>query len=156
MTRPDKPFKKRDIRPEDIPTLYELACQYELIGTVAAWAEALRLFKLTAKQGYGPAQKELASCYLTGVGVGQSSRKAVYWLTRAAAQGDKQAQFDLAGYYIQGRGVKQNIDEATRLLKAAAEQGYEEASAVLEVLEKKGPPPAKKKKKASGPTCRPH
>jgi TPR repeat protein len=49
-------------------------------GRAPDWAEAARLYKLAADQGYAPAQLNLSACYLSGKGVPQSESLGMkYW-----------------------------------------------------------------------------
>lgn len=49
-------------------------------GRAPDWAEAARLYKLAADQGYAPAQLNLSACYLSGKGVPQNEALGMkYW-----------------------------------------------------------------------------
>jgi len=60
-------------------------------------------FQLTqskADQGDTDAQFNLGLLYYSGVGTPQDSKKAVYWLTKAAEQGHITAQYKLGNLYL--------------------------------------------------------
>ena len=59
------------------------------------YKEALRLFHLSAEQGYAYAQYNLGTMYDKGQGVPQDYKEAVKWWKLAAEQQDEQAQFIL-------------------------------------------------------------
>ncbi|MBT6966916.1 MAG: SEL1-like repeat protein, partial [Candidatus Thioglobus sp.] len=48
-----------------------------------------------ARKGYQPAWRKVADLYLQGKGVGQSVKKAKYWLKKLSNSGDIQAIKDL-------------------------------------------------------------
>ena len=54
-------------------------------------AEALRLFRLAAAQGYASAQVNLGYMFENGKGVAQDRAEAIRWFRLAAAQGDADA-----------------------------------------------------------------
>ena len=61
--------------------------------------EALRLYLLSAKQGYMRAQHNLGLMYIEGRGCEKSIKQGVYWFTLAANQGSIEAQSEI-GYII--------------------------------------------------------
>ncbi|TSA36264.1 MAG: sel1 repeat family protein [Verrucomicrobiaceae bacterium] len=73
--------------------------------------KAVKWFKLSAEQGYAPAQKELGNAYESGqiedkgnpVSISTNSKvNAMTWWRKAAEQGNAPAQNNLGGAYIQG------------------------------------------------------
>jgi len=54
----------------------------------------------SAKQGFAPAQRELARHYLTGQFGFQDDKKFVYWINVAAKHGDAEAKRMLGDAYI--------------------------------------------------------
>lgn len=65
-------------------------------GVALDYAEATRLYKLAAAQGYSEAEKELGFMYLYGNGVAIDLAEAVRWWQRAAAKGNEDAKKMLA------------------------------------------------------------
>ena len=86
-------------------------------------AEAVRLFRLSAEQGYAAGQAWLGSCYLQGIGVEKNVTEAVRLFRLSAGQGNALGQFALGLCYLEGAGVDKNVAEAVRLLRLSAEQG---------------------------------
>ena len=86
-------------------------------------AEAVRWYRLAAKQGNASAQNNLGSMYGTGRGVPQDDAEAVRWYRLAAKQGNASAQLNLGLRYGTGQGVPQDDAEAVRWYRLAAEQG---------------------------------
>jgi TPR repeat protein len=58
-------------------------------------AEAVRLYRLAADQGYAAAQFNLGVCYRNGIGVAKDEAEAVRLYRLAADQGDAAAQRNL-------------------------------------------------------------
>jgi TPR repeat protein len=105
-------------------------CYHEGWGGVAEDnAEAERLFRLAAEQGYARAQ------YYTGRFLYDTSEE-ILWYRLAAAQGNAEAQYNLGKMFEDGRGVAQDLAEAIRWYRLAAEQEYYHAQ---ERLRKLGP-----------------
>ncbi len=72
-----------------------LACMLEEgRGTSKDIGKAFLLYLLAAKQGDPDAQCNLGTLYNNGISI-QSTRKATYWLKKAAAQGNKLARSNL-------------------------------------------------------------
>jgi uncharacterized protein len=93
-------------------------------------AAAMTWFRLSAEQGYPPAQ------YLYGAmfsdGRWRSSQQLTFWWTKAAEQGEVRAQFWLGVAYQDGRnGVERDYSEAFKWLSKAAEQGNPDAQFTL-------------------------
>jgi TPR repeat protein len=60
-------------------------------GVAQDYAEALRLYRLAAAQGYAMAQYNVGVMFENGEGVAQDRAEAVRWYRLAAAQGDADA-----------------------------------------------------------------
>ena len=67
----------------------------EGLGTPQNFKEALRLFRLSAKQGVAEAQFALGAMYEQGQGVPQDYEEAVKWWRLAAEQKLEVAQYNL-------------------------------------------------------------
>jgi hypothetical protein len=87
-------------------------------------AEAVRLYRLAADQGYAKSQYSLGVCYEKGTGVDQDHTEAVRLYRLAANQGLSVAQYNLGVLYEDGKGVDPDPAEAVRLYHLAADQGY--------------------------------
>jgi hypothetical protein len=86
--------------------------------------EAVRLFKLAAKQGYASAQNSLGYSYEEGLGVSKNKKEAVRLYKLAAKQGHARAQTNLGRMYEHGRGgLSTDPKAAARLYKQAANAG---------------------------------
>ena len=88
------------------------------------YAEAVKLVRQAADQGYAVAQDNLGDLYYSGQGVGQDYAEAAKWYRKAADQGYAAAQTSLGKLYYSGQGVGQDYAEAVKLVRQAADQGY--------------------------------
>lgn len=86
------------------------------------YAEALRLYRLAADQGYPIAQSNLGAMYANGQGVRRDDAEAVRLYRLAVDQGNAAAQTNLGWMYENGRGVPRDRSEAIRLYRLAAAQ----------------------------------
>ena len=89
------------------------------------YKEAVRLYRLSAKQGYAQGQYNLGLRYYDGLAVPQDYKEAVKWYRLSAKQGFAKAQYNLGLSYFIGQGVPQDYKEAVKWWKLAAEQGLE-------------------------------
>jgi predicted aspartyl protease len=69
------------------------------------YAEATKWWRLSATQGWAPAQYALAESFMRGTGVPQDDAAAVSWYRRSADQGMPSAQYKLGLAYLSGVGV---------------------------------------------------
>jgi uncharacterized protein len=84
-------------------------------------------FTKAARQGYAPAQYQLAKCYLRGEGnTSLDGAQGFHWLIEAARKGHVDAQYDLSMSV-----VHTDQDDAMRWLEKAAKQGHQEAAQEL-------------------------
>jgi hypothetical protein len=83
--------------------------------------EALRLYFLSAAQGYISAMNNIGVVYAVGGdGVVASAEEAAKWYRKAAEQGSTTSQTQLGELYLSGSGVKQDYGEAMQwFLKAS-------------------------------------
>ena len=65
------------------------------LGVPQNYKEALRLFRLSAEQGYAQAQFNLGLMYDRGQGVSKDYTESIKWLKLAAEQRFEAAQFKL-------------------------------------------------------------
>ena len=103
------------------------------------YKEAVRLFRLSAEQGYAGAQFNLGTMYYQEKGVPQDYKKAVKWYRLAAEQNVASAQNNLGSMYSDGLGVPQDYEEAFKWWGLAAEQGDEYAQRNLEKMHGNSP-----------------
>jgi TPR repeat protein len=87
------------------------------------YAQALKIFRSLASQGYAPAQYNIGVLYDFGQGVTQSYQEALKWYRLAAAQGHASAQYNIGYMYRNGQGVTQSYQEALKWYRLAAAQG---------------------------------
>ena len=102
--------------------------------------EAVRLFRLSAKQGNVKAQYNLGYMYEIGKGVPQDYREAAKWFRVAAKKGLAQAKFKLGWMYANGRGVLQDYVLAHMWISLSGLQGYQDAIDGRNMVEKKMTP----------------
>ena len=88
-----------------------------------------------AKQGYAPAQNDLASMYLAGTGVEQNYAEAFRLFRLAADQNLRDAQANLGWMYETGQGTKKDLALARRNYRLAADAGDEMAIAKISELD---------------------
>jgi predicted aspartyl protease len=69
------------------------------------YTEAAKWWRLSATQGWAPAQYALAESFMRGTGVPQDDAAAVSWYRRSADQGMPSAQYKLGLAYLSGVGV---------------------------------------------------
>ena len=93
-------------------------------------AEAARFFRLSANQGFAPAQYYLGFISDTAGEHEDSAR----WYRLAANQGFLDAQFRLGAMYADGIGVPQDEAEAVRLFRRAADRGSADAQYNMGVM----------------------
>ncbi len=97
------------------------------------FAEAFKLYRAAAVQGYAYAQASLGTLYYTGQGTTKDVAEAARWFRKAADQGDASGQYGLGGIYERGDGVKQDAAEAVKWYRLAAAQGNPSAQNSLGV-----------------------
>ncbi len=96
------------------------------------WAEkALAELKPLAENGLAEAQRALADCYATGLGVEKSSEMAVELYKKAYEGRDWLAVARLARFYASGDGIGKDASMAVKLLQMAAERYQGEAQGLL-------------------------
>jgi uncharacterized protein len=85
--------------------------------------EAVRLYRLSAKQGNANGQYNLGVMYANGQGVLQDYKEAVRLYRLSAEQGFALGQNNLGLMYDNGQGVPQDYKEAVKWYRLSAEQG---------------------------------
>ena len=100
--------------------------------------DAVNWFEKAARQGYAPAQVNLAVIYANGWGTQQNYGAALHWLHEAAAQKYPRAYYNLGVLYLGGKGVRQDYAEALRWFRLGAEAGDSAAQTNLAYLYDRG------------------
>jgi TPR repeat protein len=88
---------------------FDVGAHYQFTGD---FFSATRWWRLSADNGYAPAQKQLGDCYREGTGVPQDSSAAAKLIEQAAQQGFFSAQMELGEIYEKGQGVPQDSKRA--------------------------------------------
>jgi uncharacterized protein len=91
--------------------------------TANTMAAAHKWFLKAARQGYAPAEVNLAVLSFAGWGTQANAGEALYWLRAAAEQGYAPAIFDLGIVYLQGCGVRRDYGEAFHFFEKGAALG---------------------------------
>ncbi len=99
-------------------------------GTGVNYEEAVRWYRLAARQNIVRAQYHLGLLYETGEGVGRDFDEAAKYFLKAANAGYPPAQANLARLYLVGRGVPVDPTQAYFWSAVAAIQGYSTAAAL--------------------------
>lgn len=94
---------------------------------------ALMWFRLSAEQGYAPAQAFLGDLYLNFEfsGIRPDLAEGGKWLRLAAENGNLNGQVALGDMYNDGIGVPQSYGEAAEWYRLAADQGNPTAQTIL-------------------------
>jgi len=112
--------------------------RYGFNGREVDLTEAVRWYRLAARQSHAGAQNALGYMYMTGRGVPQDYGDALRWYRSAAEQGLERAQFNLGLMHYNGWGIELNYFEAARWYRLAAEQGYTLAQNNLALMYREG------------------
>ena len=96
-------------------------------GITIDYKEALKWFKLAAKQNYPYAQFYLSEIYNSGLGVKKDLNQAFKWIKLAAEGGLPFAQNNLAYCYENGLGVDKNLEKAKSFYQISFKNGHKEA-----------------------------
>ena len=112
---------------------YELALYYKMNASENEQdlSSALRYFRLSAEQGYAPAQCALALCFYEGVGLEKNINNAICLYQKAAAQNYAEAQYKLGIHFLNlFSNINGHANDAMvgiDLISLAAEQGHDSA-----------------------------
>ena len=104
------------------------------------YKEAVRLYRLSAKQGDADAQYNLGWMYDNGQGVPQDYKEAVRLYRLSAKQGDVDAQYNLGVAYDNGQGVPQDYVLAHMWFNLSVYNGYKDGVENRNRVEKKMSP----------------
>ena len=99
-------------------------------------AKAVKWYRMSAEQGYAPAQTALGLLYYGGVDtvLAKNYDEALKWFRLAADQGYAKAQNRIGMMYELGQGVPQDYAEAAKWYRMAVEQGYPAAQCNLGIM----------------------
>jgi hypothetical protein len=100
--------------------------------------EALRLYTLSAENGYAPAQNYMGFLYYNATEPQRDLHKALAWIQRAADSGDAKACNNLGWMLSRGDGVVCDYEKAAYWYGKAAEAGLPVAKAQLADLYRQG------------------
>ncbi len=95
---------------------------------------AIAEFTPLVKEGYAPAQYQMAMIYKNGYGLQKDGMKAFELLTLAADQHNPDAQFELALIYTEGKLARKDLKKAFQLTSKAAYKGLASAQFNLAVM----------------------
>ena len=98
------------------------------------YLEAVKWFRMAARQGQAQAQFNIGMMYANGQGVKLDYTEAVSWFRLAALQSLAVAQLNLGVAYTNGQGVPQNAIEAVKLFRLAAAQSDAQAQFNMGVM----------------------
>jgi len=110
---------------------------YDEADDLWSHGEALKWYKLSADQGYAPAQLKLGKKYFYGRGVAENKAEAMRWWRIAADQGYGVAQFMLGVQCATGDGVPEDVVQAYMWFNIIAEKGFSYAKSSMESVAKK-------------------
>ena len=105
---------------------------------VPDYSRSAKLYRLSAEQGYAPAQVRMGRFYARGLIFPEDKVTASNWFRLAAEQGYADGQVQLADAYRFGDGVLQNYQEAARWSRLAAEQGNSSGQFNLGYMHREG------------------
>ena len=106
----------------------------EGLGVARDPEEAVKWYRMAAKQGIAEAQNNLGKLYENGDGVAQDYIEALKWYRMAAEQGLALAQHNLGVMYAKGDGVDQDNELAYVWYSLAVGQGHQDARQGLEYV----------------------
>ena len=103
-------------------------------------ARSLRLLRLSASQGYAPAQNYLGFLYSRGELLTANRDSALYWIRRAADGGDAKAAHNLAYMILNGDRLTGEQDDTLALvyLERATEAGLPQSMTMLARIYEEG------------------
>jgi len=91
------------------------------------YAEAMRWYRLSAKEGYALGEANIGFLYAKGFGVKQDFKESVRWYRMAAEKGQIEAQHNLALKYFNGQGVAKDLAQARYWMEKSAAGGDADA-----------------------------
>ncbi len=108
-------------------------------GVGRDYAEAVKWYKLAAKEGNAAAKMNLGTMYHLGLGVPKDDAQALVWYQTQVRIGSPMAIYMTAQIYQRGgEGVKRDLPEAVRLYQKCINEGYKPASEALGELYYRG------------------
>ena len=104
------------------------------------YKEAVRLYRLSAKQGNAEAKYNLGLMYEKGQVVPKDFKEAFKWSKLAADQGNASTQDNLSYMYYKGQGVPKDYVLAHMWWNIAGSNGHKGATTNRNIVEKKMTP----------------
>ena len=105
--------------PQAMAGVSDPKAQYEIAVSIAKGSVtkdddvlAAQWMRLSADQGYAPAQNQLGWMYENGLGVRADGAAAAHWYGAAAKAGYTDALYNLDWLYLQGRAIHTDATEA--------------------------------------------
>ena len=98
----------------------------------------IEVLKISAENGYAPAQFSLGARYRAGLSVKKDREEAFYWFSKAAERNDTKAIAHMGDMYDKGRGVEQDRVKAFECYKRAADLGYAPSQFTVGLYYEKG------------------
>ncbi len=86
--------------------------------------QMIDIIRISAENGYAPAQYSLGARYRAGLSVKKDREKAFYWFNQAAERNEVNALAHLGDMYYKGRHVEEDHAKAFDYYKRAADLGY--------------------------------
>ncbi len=112
----------------------EALCKRGIVVKSINPEEAFRCFAISSNMGYVPAYKEMARCFLDGIGIKKDRSQAFLWYEKAVKAKDEDAMYEYGLCYSRGIGTAFDFNRAREILARAARCGSEEAKAEIEKL----------------------
>ena len=109
-------------------------------GVQQDYEEAIKWYRLGAKQGLAGAQSNLGLMYESGKGIMQDHKEAVRLYRQSAEQGNVLAQKYLGVMYVLGQGVPQDYVLAHMWFSLSGSNGYKDGVKNKNLVEKKMTP----------------
>lgn len=110
-----------------LPACYELGKRLKEKEDAAAQQQAVQWLRQGAEGGHAQSAKELALCYLKGIGSAVDFQQADVWFCRWAELEGSEAMFQLAMQYAQGTLLPKRMGKAMALVYRAEQAGMAEA-----------------------------
>lgn len=98
------------------------------------YADALKLFRMSAEAGDPTAEADIGDMYFHGHGVSVDYGQAMSWYHRAVSKGSASAAEGIGSLYARGQGVPLDYAEAAKWFRLAASKGNADAANWLGAL----------------------
>jgi len=85
--------------------------------------DAVSEFRISAQQGYAPAQVMMGYVYETGIAVEKDPAQAMDWYRKSAEQDDQLGEWILGRFYYTGTGTTRDLNQAGNWFQKSAAHG---------------------------------